>query len=440
MGKCEIIEPTTKLFFRTPIKERRSYDEAGIKATRREARDRLQQLDLACELSKLVRQHFPDFLPLLKQLPDPRHQSYITYPVVVLLMTRILSSVFYISSMRKTSEELNSDTMIGNIWELCAEEPTAEELPYWETINRYLERLDPDGLQEAINRLCSRLLRSRAFEDARIRGRYWQVIIDGTQLYSTTKELDKKCMYRIHKKGTADEYRENYYYVLEAKLVLHPDIIVSIMTEFVENEEGQETEKQDCERKACWRLMERLKKAFPRLDVCICADSLYACERFFKECQSRKWKYILRYKDGSIPSIAEEYENLKGREKNRQDQNGEDGRRWYDYVAGIDYRGYLVHLIEYGEERTRKFRKGKKKGSAEEIRKRFRFLTDLPIGKRNVPELVERGRMRWKIENEGFNAQKRQGYCLEHPYSKNYQALKNHYYLIQIGHMIAQML
>jgi hypothetical protein len=32
MGKCEIIELSTKLFFRTPIKERRFYNEARISA------------------------------------------------------------------------------------------------------------------------------------------------------------------------------------------------------------------------------------------------------------------------------------------------------------------------------------------------------------------------------------------------------------------------
>ena len=48
--------------------------------------------------------------------------------------------------------------------------------------------------------------------------------------------------------------------------------------------------------------------------------------------------------------------------------------------------------------------------------------------------------MRWKIENEGFNTQKRHGYNLEHQYSKNYQAQKCHYYLIQIGHMISQIM
>jgi len=56
-------------------------------------------------------------------------------------------------------------------------------------------------------------------------------------------------------------------------------------TEFVENTDGKEAEKQDCERKACYRLMNRLKKEFPHLPVCLSADSLYACENFYKKCQ-----------------------------------------------------------------------------------------------------------------------------------------------------------
>nr|WP_304710000.1 hypothetical protein [uncultured Acetatifactor sp.] len=169
---------------------------------RKDTREHLEQLELACELAKLIRRFFPGLVPLLKKLPAPRNQSYTTYPGAVLLMTRILSSIFYISSMRKTSEEFNSDTVIENVWSLCGEEPAVDELPYWETINRYLKRMDPCGLQEAINSLCRRLLRSRAFEDMRIRGKYWQVIIDGTQLYSTRGELDGKSLYRIHQKET----------------------------------------------------------------------------------------------------------------------------------------------------------------------------------------------------------------------------------------------
>lgn len=411
-----------------------------IKIKRKETRKHLEQFNLACELVKLIRHFFPDLLPMLKQLPDTRNQSYITYPSVVLLMTRILSSLLYISSMRKTSEEFNSSMVVENIWMICGEKPTVDELPYWETINRYLERVDPEGLQDIVYSLCRRLLRSRAFESMRIRNKHWQIIIDGTQLYSTRKELDGKSLYRIHNRGTQKEYRENYYYVLEAKIVLHPDIIVSIGTEFVDNEDGKEGEKQDCERKACLRLIEKIKKAFPRLNICLSADSLYAYEGFFQECQERNWRFILRFKEGSIPTAAGEYKKLKKREKNYQENVIKDGKIWYDYVMDIDYNGYKVNLAEYGECREQKYKKGKKKGEKKIIEKKYLFLTDLPIKKKNIAELIERGRMRWKIENEGFNTQKKQGYHLEHQYSRKYQALKNHYYLIQIGHMIAQMM
>lgn len=355
---------------------------------------------------------------MLKKVNDPRSQSYITYQSHVLLMTRILSSIFYISSMRKTSEEFNSQRVIENIGYLCGQE--LSELPYWETINHYLQRLDPQELQKIVCQLVRRLLRSRAFEDAKVRGKYWQVILDGTQLESSKKQLDRKSLYRVHNRGTDKEYTEYYYYVLEAKLVLRDNIYVSIMTEFVENE-GKEMHKQDCERKACWRLMERLKKEFPRLPICISTDSLYACDRFFKECRARNWRFLLRFKEGSIPAVYQDYKGLKKLEKNLC----KEGDSWYDSVNGIAYGSHMLNFVEYGE-RSREYP--------------FYFLTDLPVTKKNIKSMVAYGRRRWGIENQGFNTQKRQGYCLEHMYSWNYQAMKNHYYLIQIGHMISQIM
>ena len=100
---------------------------------------------------------------------------------------------YYISSMRKTSEEFNSDTVIENIGYLCGK-PELTELPYWETINDYLKRLDPAQLQEVVCRLVSHLIRSHAFDHSRVRGRYWQVILDGTQLESSRRELDPRSL------------------------------------------------------------------------------------------------------------------------------------------------------------------------------------------------------------------------------------------------------
>ena len=76
--------------------------------TRKERREKLGKLQLGWELIRLIRHFFPDLISQLKGVTDQRHQSYIRYENHVLLMTRILASIFYISSMRKASEELNN--------------------------------------------------------------------------------------------------------------------------------------------------------------------------------------------------------------------------------------------------------------------------------------------------------------------------------------------
>ena len=74
-----------------------------LKVTRKETRRHMEQFHLAVELVKVINHFFPDLIHLLKQTQDPRNQGYITYPNVILLMTRILSFIFYIISMKKTS-------------------------------------------------------------------------------------------------------------------------------------------------------------------------------------------------------------------------------------------------------------------------------------------------------------------------------------------------
>ena len=64
----------------------------------------------------------------LRDIAAPRHQGYVKYKSHVLLATRILAAIFYISSMRKTSEEFNFPIVIENIGCLCGEK--LEELRY----------------------------------------------------------------------------------------------------------------------------------------------------------------------------------------------------------------------------------------------------------------------------------------------------------------------
>ena len=393
--------------------------------TRKESRMKLEGYQLSCLLARVIRRFFPKLCEALNEVRDPRNQSYITYSNRVIMMTRILSAIFYISSMRKSSEELNASMVINNIGQLCHEE--LEEIPYWETINHCLKRIDPSDLQATVHKMVNYLIRCHRFEEARIQHKYWQLILDATKLIGSKEELDGNYTFCVHNKGKENEYTEYSYYVLEVKLALRDDVYVSIMSEFIENKD-EEYVKQDCERSAAVRVMERIKKSFPRLPICISGDSLYACAPFFKACEEYGWTYLVRFKRGSIPTVQKEYESLKENEKNQRTRIANGITQVHDFVNKIDYNGILVNFAHYSETA----------GNGET--NTFNFLTNLPVNQKNIERIIAFGRRRWAIENRGFNDQKNHGYYIEHLFSKNCRATKNHYYLIQIAHMISQIM
>ncbi len=162
-----------------------------------------------------------------------------------------------------------------------------------------------DELQKVLQKQVYGLIRSKAFYDARFQKK-WLVIVDGTQIYSGKRKLNDGCLERHYNKGTEEETVNYHCDVLEAKIVLGESLIVSIASEFIENN-GEDAERQK-------NMSEEKQKAFKRLPVILLADSLYASEPVMDICRDNKWEFIIRYKTGSIPSITEEYEKIPGKE------------------------------------------------------------------------------------------------------------------------------
>ena len=367
---------------------------------------------------------------MLRQVPDSRHQSYITYENHIILFVRILAAVFHIGSMRKITTGFNSSNAINNIAVLLNAQDL-DEIPHFDTINNYLKRLETYELEKVITGIVNRLIRMQSFYKSRIRNKYWQIIVDGTETHNFGRLEEAHCPHclkREHNKGKEgkEEWTEYYHSALEAKLVICDSIVISVATEFIENE-APNASKQDCELNAFYRLESKLKKRFPRLPICLSMDSLYACGPVFDLCRKNNWRYIIRFKDGSIKTVAEDFHALKRMESSqvieRTDANT-GVKEVYRYVTGIGYQSHTLNIVEYT-----------KSG----LPHPFIFITDLPVTKKNCEQLVSDGRRRWKIENEGFNAQKNEGYALEHLFCKDPTAMKNHYLCIQIGHMIYQL-
>ena len=70
----------------------------------------------------------------------------------------------------------------------------------------------------------------------------------------------------------------------------------------------------------------------------------------------------------------------------------------------------------------------------------FVRVTNLPTDKSTVKNLSKAGRLRWKIENEGFNEEKNNGYAMQHLYSRtSFNAQQNYYQSMPIAHLINQL-
>ena len=256
---------------------------------------------------------------------------------------------------------------------------------------------------------------------------YSNRVMLGTLLDEGLQKKNDNYLERCYNRGTAEEYTRYHRSVLEAKIYFGNNLVASIATEPIENDAEYSTKKlsdeeikQDCESKAFLRLSQKLKKAYPRLPICILADGLYVSEKVINRCKEYNWDYIIRYKEGSAPSIAQEYNAIPEKTKT---ENAE-------FINGIIYKDGTVNVLKYTET---KVKKGK------EITTTFEWITSIEITEKNAVKLAGAGRKRWKIENQGFNRQKRWQGNIEHAYSHNANAQKCHYLMEQIADFIKQL-
>jgi len=86
--------------------------------------------------------------------------------------------------------------------------------------------------------------------NSRYRGHWFQVAVDASGVGSYDHQRDEQCLHRTSKNGKTTYFHS----VLEARLVTPNGFSISIATEWIENPEGGEYDKQDCERKGFTRL------------------------------------------------------------------------------------------------------------------------------------------------------------------------------------------
>jgi hypothetical protein len=382
-------------------------------------------------LMATVHHFFGGFSKLFVGVTDPRQPALITYSLATLLFTGVLMFMCRLGARRQINHLFRGNQCSAAKFQALFR---AETCPHGDTLDAAFSRLNPAELQEAVTRLTQTLIRRKVLYPYRLLGVYFLVVMDGTGVLVFSERHCPHCL-------TCTRYGQTLYYhpVLEAKLVTRTGWALSLMTEFIENP-GEHPTKQDCELKAFYRLADRLKQRFPRLPLCLLLDGLFAGGPTFDLCHRSGWKYLITLQEGDLPSVHREFEallplaaeNHHGVSSHAPSEVDQDFR-WVNDIAYTDSddREHTLSVIACLDTCS---------VGGQPTTTRFKWVSNLTVTTKNVIELSnEGGRLRWKIENEGFNVQKNGGYALEHAYSQNAIAAKVFYFLLQIAHLLSQL-
>jgi hypothetical protein len=383
-------------------------------------RERAMRRNIVFRLYKTIVHHFPDLFKKIREIEDYRSKR--GYELVELIVACIAMFLFKKGSRNAFNNERSESKFKKNFQKIFK-----VRLPHMDTVDKVMRQLDEVQLEKLKTELVSTLIEKKVFSKHRLLGKYYRVVVDGSHVMNVNEGHCDHCLHCTSKNGKVTYFHN----VLEAKLVCENGFCIPLATEWIENPDG-DFDKQDCEQKAFVRLAEKLKRDYPRLPICIVADALYPNQTFFGICDQNGWAWTVTFKDGNLPSVWEEVLSLQKitSDNKRMRTIYREGKQICHsctWINEIDYCGFKLNWFECVEQ-------------VGYTSTRFVYISSVVINYQTVLEMTESGRMRWKIENEGFNIQKNHGYGLEHQYSRTcMRATKNYYQCMQIAHMINQL-
>lgn len=366
---------------------------------------------------------------------DQRDPARITWDLHDVLMSAFAMFFFqhpnllqYQQRMKKVKGKANLERLFG-----------VREVPS-DTQMRAL--LDSRAAQEPLRRVLPKV-----FEQMRRTGwsvrfatevsgsNYYTVALDGSQYFSSEKISCPNCLRRNSANGEI-----HYSHVVVGATLVRAGSheILPLDAEEVRNSDGQE--KQDCENNAGKRLVSRLRKDHPQLQMIVTGDDLYSKEPFV--CLLRECRYglVITAKPSSHKEMfqwVEDFDRLGECVKGKWEEGPLAKRRYFEYRIASQ-----VPLTQSGKVSVN-FVEVWERNKAGRVIYHNSWVTDFEVTSENVATIVGIGRSRWKIENEQFNVHKNQGYELEHNYGHGKNGLSLVFYLLNllafVGHLILEM-
>ena len=384
--------------------------------------------------SKTIFHYVPEILKYIDEIREPRKRN--NYSMRYLIMSEMLMFLSEGKSQRFTETAYRDNKYLENIGKIIKEE--LRKIPDAEIYTNVFSKVEKEEIEKFQYKINYQMIRNKIYEDSKILGKY-NLVLDATRFQKAHYEISEEWL-----KETKDGNTTWYLSMLELKLVAN-NMAISLMNEMIKNEDKKkenETEeeiknksieelKQDCELNASKRMLPRFRKIYPRLPVRIIADSLYPSIGLIELCEKENLEYIFVLKDKRIPTLLAEFLTLVSMsEGNREIKETKEQIVLTLWENDIDYKGKKINVI-------RQITKDKETGKYS----KWMWITNREITRNNLYKIIYCAKLRDYIENQGFREQKiTSGIDLEHVYSKDIKAIKVIYTIIQITHLILQII
>jgi len=331
-------------------------------------------------------------------LADHR-RGKVDIPIADALMSGFAMFSLKDPSLLAFDERRRNDGNLGRIYGIG-------KMPSDTQMREILDPVDPQRLRPLFSDIFRQLQRGKALEPMAYFEGCYLLSVDGIGSFSSEKLSSTSCMVKKSRSGKVTYYQQ----VLGAAIV-HPDFkeVIPLAPEMIIRQGG--STKNDCERNAARRFLQKLRQDHPHLPLIVVEDALSANGPHLRDLQQHRMHYILGVKPGDHPLLFHHLEEAvkKGQVTEHAVADLSDPKVTHEFrfLNGVPLNqanlDLCVNVIEYWQ------RSDKKK-------LHFSWITDFTVTRDNVYALMRGGRARWKIENETFNTLKNQGYHFEHNY------------------------
>lgn len=279
----------------------------------------------------------------------------------------------------------------------------AEFAPQYEWVWQQLARMG--GLQPYQTSLGTRL-----------------IALDGMTYHSSSTIACDRCSTRRDHKGTI-----HYYHATVLPLMVHPDVshVLACFPEMITPQDG--SDKQDCERNAGKRWLDKWSHLFTPDSITYLGDDLFCNQPFCEQVIANNQYFLFVCKPDSHVELYRWLAALTPHERTQRRWNGQHGTIWrWRWVNDVPLRGGDDALWVNWCELTITHQ------DSGDVLYHNSWATNHALSDRNVAAVCTFGRTRWKIENEGINVLKTKGYHVEHNFGHGKQYLSQVFLVLNL--------